>query len=131
VRTFKMVVAYDGAAFDGWQRQPGRRTVQGILEAHLSAVLDEPVKITGAGRTDAGCHARGQVASFTTGGRLPSGALLPVLNRRLPHDLRVRAVAEAPEGSTRGARRSRVATPTGCCARTMSCWRASPGIRGG
>ncbi len=102
-----MIVAYDGAAFDGWQRQPGRRTVQGVLEAELSAVLDEPVKVTGAGRTDAGCHARGQVASFTTGGRLPTAALLPVLNRRLPRDLRLRAAAEAPEGFD--ARRSAIA----------------------
>jgi tRNA pseudouridine38-40 synthase len=101
------MVAYDGAAFDGWQRQPGRRTVQGVMEAHLSAVMDEPVKLTGAGRTDAGCHARGQVASFTSGGRLPAAALAPVLNRRLPADLRVRAAAEAPAGFD--ARRSAVA----------------------
>jgi tRNA pseudouridine38-40 synthase len=98
VRTLKLIVAYDGAAFDGWQRQPGRRTVQGVMEAHLSAVMGEPVHVTAAGRTDAGCHARGQVASFSTGGRLPAAALPPVLNRRLPADLRVRAAAEAPLG---------------------------------
>jgi tRNA pseudouridine38-40 synthase len=107
VRTLKMIVAYDGAAFDGWQRQPGRRTVQGVLEAHLSAVLGEPVKVTGAGRTDAGCHARGQVASLTTTARLPAAALVPVLNRRLPGDLRLRAASEAPEGFD--ARRSAIA----------------------
>jgi tRNA pseudouridine38-40 synthase len=101
------MVAYDGAAFDGWQRQPGRRTVQGVMEAHLSEVLEEPVRLTGAGRTDAGCHARGQVASFTTRGRLPAAALPPVLNRRLPTDLRVRAAGEVPAGFD--ARRSAVA----------------------
>jgi tRNA pseudouridine38-40 synthase len=77
------------------------------MEGHLSEVMGEPVKVTGAGRTDAGCHARGQVASFTTAGRLPVAAIVPVLNRRLPVDLRVRAAAEAPAGFD--ARRSAVA----------------------
>jgi len=91
-------VAYDGAAFDGWQRQPGRRTVQGVLETHLSEILSEPVVLTGAGRTDAGCHARGQVATFTTAAALPVRALRPTLTRRLPADLAVRDAAEAPRG---------------------------------
>lgn len=95
MRTVKLVVAYDGAGFDGWQRQPGRRTVQEVLEVHLSEVLEESIQVAGAGRTDAGCHARGQVASFTTAGRLPATALTPVLNRRLPDDLRVRDASEA------------------------------------
>ena len=107
MRKVRLTVAYDGGAFDGWQRQPGRRTVQGVMEAHLSAVLDHPVSLIGAGRTDAGCHARGQVASFGTGARLPVAALPPVLNRRLPGDLRVRAAADVPEGFD--ARRSAVA----------------------
>jgi len=77
------------------------------MEAHLSEVLQQPVRLTGAGRTDAGCHARGQVASFTTDARLPAAALPPVLNRRLPVDLRVCAAAEAPAGFD--ARRSAVA----------------------
>jgi tRNA pseudouridine38-40 synthase len=106
VRTLKLIVAYDGAAFDGWQRQPGRRTVQGVMEEHLSEVMGEPIKLTGAGRTDAGCHARGQVASCTTAGGLPVVAIAPVMNRRLPADLRIRAAAEAPEGFD--ARRSAV-----------------------
>jgi tRNA pseudouridine38-40 synthase len=101
------VVAYDGAGFHGWQRQPGRRTVQGVLEEHLSAVMQEPVTLRGAGRTDAGCHARGQVASFTTRSRLPATALAPVLNRRLPADVRVRGADEAPAGFD--ARRSAIA----------------------
>ena len=107
MRTLKLIVAYDGTAFDGWQRQPGRRTVQGVMEDHLSEVLEEPVKLTGAGRTDAGCHARGQVASFTTGARLPIAAFAPVLNRRLPEDVRVREASDAPEGFD--ARRTAVA----------------------
>jgi len=111
VRTLKLVVAYDGAGFDGWQRQPGRRTVQGVLEDLVSEVMSEAIRLTGAGRTDAGCHARGQVASFTTEARLPVGALPHVLNRRLPGDVRVRSAAEAPAGfdARRSARARRYA----------------------
>jgi tRNA pseudouridine38-40 synthase len=107
VRVLKLTVSYDGTGFDGWQRQPGRRTVQGVMEEHLSAVLDEPVKLTGAGRTDAGCHARGQVASLSTEAALPVEALAPVLNRRLPEDVRVRAATEERPGFD--ARRSAIA----------------------
>jgi len=98
MRGLKLVLAYDGAGFDGWQRQPGRRTVQGVLEETLSTVLEEEVKVSGAGRTDAGCHARGQVASFITGAKLPAHALAPVLNPRLPGDLRVRSAVEVEPG---------------------------------
>ncbi len=103
----KLVVAYDGAGFDGWQRQPERRTVQGVLEEQLTTVLEEPIKLSGAGRTDAGCHARGQVASFSTAATLPTEALTPVLNRRLPEDVRVRAAGDAAPGFD--ARRSAIA----------------------
>jgi tRNA pseudouridine38-40 synthase len=102
-----LVVAYDGSGFHGWQSQPERRTVQGVLEDALARVLGEPVRVTGAGRTDAGCHARGQVASFVTGASLPAHALPPTLNRALPDDVRIRSAAEAPEGFD--ARRSAVA----------------------
>ncbi|MGH7731788.1 MAG: tRNA pseudouridine(38-40) synthase TruA [Candidatus Eiseniibacteriota bacterium] len=107
MRRLKLVVAYDGANFRGWQRQPARRTVQGVMEEHLSAVLKEPVRLTGAGRTDTGCHARGQVASLATTSRLPVAAMAPVLNRRLPSDVRVREVTEA--GPDFDARRSAIA----------------------
>ena len=102
-----MVLAYDGTSFHGWQRQPRRRTVQGVLEEQLSTVLGEAVTVAGAGRTDTGCHARGQVASFTTGSSLPAHALAPALNRRLPGDLKVRSAAEVDPGFH--ARRSAVA----------------------
>lgn len=98
MRGLKLVLAYDGAGFDGWQRQPGRRTVQGVLDDVLSMVLGEATRVSGAGRTDAGCHARGQVASFITGSKLPAHALAPVLNQRLPADLRVQSAAEVREG---------------------------------
>lgn len=98
MRTFRLMVAYDGAAFHGWQRQPQRRTVQGVLEEVLGTVLGETVRIGGAGRTDAGVHARGQVAAFSSPTRLPAAALPPLLNRRLPDDVRVRAAATAAPG---------------------------------
>jgi tRNA pseudouridine38-40 synthase len=107
VRILKLIVAYDGAGFAGWQRQPGRRTVQGVMEAHLSEVLEETIRLSAAGRTDAGCHARGQVASCVTAARLPARALAPVLNRRLPDDVRLREASDARPGFD--ARRSAVA----------------------
>ncbi len=98
-RTFRLTVAYDGTAFHGWQKQPGPRTVQGELEAALGRVLGgDSVPTAGAGRTDAGVHARGQVASFTHDTTLPAHALAPLLNRQLPADVRVTASAERPEG---------------------------------
>ena len=96
-------LSYDGGGFSGWARQPGQRTVQQVLEDALSQVLraDPPVQLTVAGRTDAGVHARGQVAHAD----LPLAAWLdaaPVIVRRLarllPPDVRVRRVGVAPDG---------------------------------
>src|SRR5436309_15734200 len=105
MRTIRLLLAYDGTEFHGWQAQPGRRTVQGVIEEALEAVLnDETARIAGAGRTDAGVHARGQVGSFRCASPLPARAFPPLLNRRLPRDVRVRAAAEA--GGTFHARHS-------------------------
>ncbi|NOT34040.1 MAG: tRNA pseudouridine(38-40) synthase TruA [Candidatus Eisenbacteria bacterium] len=95
MRTFRLDVAYDGTAFHGWQRQPGLRTVQGELERQLSEVLEEDVKTVGAGRTDTGVHAHGQVASFQSATRLPARALPHRLERGLGDDVRVTAASEA------------------------------------
>ena len=98
-RILKLVIEYDGTDFHGWQRQREQRTVQGVLQAALCEVLgEENVTVEGAGRTDAGVHARGQVASFACPSRLPASALPPLLNRRLPADTRVRSAAEVPPG---------------------------------
>jgi tRNA pseudouridine38-40 synthase len=102
--------AYDGTEFSGWAAQPGLRTVQGTLEEALATVVRVPqVRVTVAGRTDAGVHARGQVAHVdvdpdsvaAAAGRStdpPLEALARRLDGILPADLRVRRVSEAPEG---------------------------------
>jgi len=111
VRTLRLDVAYDGTSFHGWQIQPGLRTVQGVLEDALSEALQEPVRLTGAGRTDAGCHARGQVASFASATRLPAPSIAPMLKRLLPDDLQVLASREVDGGfdARRSARARRYA----------------------
>jgi tRNA pseudouridine38-40 synthase len=99
VRTIRLVVSYDGTDFHGWQVQPGQRTVQGVLEEAVQGVLnDETIRLHGAGRTDAGVHARGQVASLESATRIPVEGLRRALNTRLPDDVRVRAAADAPTG---------------------------------
>lgn len=63
LRNYKFIIAYDGTRFFGWERQPGRDTIQGKLESVLSRLQGSPVELTGAGRTDAGVHARAMVAN--------------------------------------------------------------------
>lgn len=92
----KMVVAYDGTDFFGFQRQPDRRTVQGVLEEAISRICGRPVRVVGAGRTDAGVHARGQVCHFDTSHPMPLDRWVPVLNRTLPRDVAVLSVEEVP-----------------------------------
>lgn len=84
---------YDGSNFCGLQYQPAVRTVAGELERVLSSLLQHPVKITAAGRTDAGVHASGQVVSFRTQAAFPFDRLSIALNSALPHDVSVREVA--------------------------------------
>jgi len=95
MRTFKLTIEYDGTDFSGWQVQPDRRTVQGELSRALEETTGERGKIVGAGRTDAGVHAVGQVASVRSGTTLEPAVLRRALNARLPFDIRVRSCAEA------------------------------------
>lgn len=95
--TVRLDIEYDGAGFRGWARQPGLRTVQGELEAALATVLREQVDLTVAGRTDAGVHARGQVASFRTASEPPAG-LARSLNGLAPGDVAVTAASPVPDG---------------------------------
>lgn len=97
-RTLKLTLAYDGTAFAGWQMQAGPRTVQGELEAALQPIDGTRVVVHAAGRTDAGVHAAGQVVSFALDSGIALDALQRALNVRLPDDVRVMDVAEAPAG---------------------------------
>ncbi len=91
-----MRVAYLGQGFAGWQRQNARRTVQGELERALLRLFGEPVTVIGAGRTDSGVHAAGQVAHFDPPRELPHHGLRAVLNTMLPGDVRVLGVWRVP-----------------------------------
>jgi tRNA pseudouridine38-40 synthase len=88
VSTVRLDIEYDGSGFSGWAKQPGLRTVQGELEVALATVLREPVKLVVAGRTDAGVHALGQVASFETDTAVPA-SLARSLNAIGPDDIAV------------------------------------------
>ena len=98
MRTLKLTVEYDGGGFSGWQVQPRVRTVQEVVERGLAALLGEEVRVTAAGRTDAGVHAAGQVISLRTGRDLPLRAFVLGLNAHLPEDVSIAAAEEAPDG---------------------------------
>jgi len=97
-RRFRARVEYDGTDFAGFQVNPGKRTVQGILEAALARLGDgEERRVDGAGRTDAGVHASGQVIAFTYAGRLSDANLGRALEALLPPDVAVRDVRRVPD----------------------------------
>ena len=95
---YKLTIQYDGSRYDGWQRQGNTdNTVQGRIEGVLSRLAGESVEIHGAGRTDAGVHAEGQVASVRLRGNRPAVEVMAYLNRYLPEDIAVVDVQEADE----------------------------------
>jgi tRNA pseudouridine38-40 synthase len=94
VRTVQLVLHYDGSAFAGWQRQPKERTVQGELERVLTRLTGAHVAALGAGRTDAGVHARGQAVGVRVPERWSAAALRRALNALLPQDIWVAAAHE-------------------------------------
>ncbi|HTD47311.1 MAG TPA: tRNA pseudouridine(38-40) synthase TruA [bacterium] len=103
MRTLRLVLEYDGTGYCGWQRQRGSAaagapSVQATIEAAVRAVTGEPVAVVGAGRTDAGVHALGQVAHLVTGSRIAAGRFPGALNAHLPADIRVLEAEEAPAG---------------------------------
>jgi tRNA pseudouridine38-40 synthase len=98
LRNLRLVVAYDGTDFHGWQRQGALPTVQACLEDAIARITGRAQKLYGSGRTDAGVHAAGQVASFATECLIPCGNLLKALNNLLPPVIRVRRIDEAPPG---------------------------------
>jgi tRNA pseudouridine38-40 synthase len=97
-RTLRLTIEYDGTDFAGWQRQDRQRTVQGCLEEAFLAMIGQAVVVRGAGRTDAGVHADGQVASIELASRIPNLGFLRGLNSNLPSDVAVIDVADMPAG---------------------------------
>jgi len=98
LRRIRIILAYDGTGFHGWQVQPGLATIQGTMEAVLTEIEGAPVTVVSSGRTDAGVHALAQVAAFSLSNPIPLPNLRKAMNRLLPRDIRVLDVAEAAEG---------------------------------
>jgi len=129
---YRLDIAYDGTDFSGWAAQPGRRTVAGVLTGALTVVLRLPVTLTVAGRTDAGVHATGQVASADLPVDLDTGWAVRRLARLLPADVRVTAVTPVPPefdarfAALRRHYRYRVATAPRRCGRSSHWSGAAP-----
>jgi len=94
MRRIRITLAYDGAAYHGWQVQPGLPTIQGTLETVLEQIEGRHVPVTGSGRTDAGVHALAQTAAFSITNPIPTDNLRKALNRLLPRDIRVLSVEQ-------------------------------------
>ncbi|MEW6001316.1 MAG: tRNA pseudouridine(38-40) synthase TruA [Nitrospirota bacterium] len=94
MRKIKLLLEYDGTAFEGWQIQKKGSTIQGILEDRIVKVTGEQSRVIGASRTDAGVHALGQVAAFRTGSRLDTETIRRALNALLPVDIRILETSE-------------------------------------
>lgn len=109
MRTIKLVVAYDGSCYHGFQKQKDYETIQSILEEKLAMLCGERIVIAGSGRTDAGVHALAQTVTFTTSGRIPCANMVRASRRLLPRDIVVLSAEEMP---------------TGFHARFSACWKA-------
>lgn len=93
----KLVVAYEGTNYCGWQIQPNGITIEQVLNATLSSLLGEEITVTGASRTDAGVHSLGNVAVFETHTKMPAEKISFALNQRLPEDIVVQESCQVPE----------------------------------
>ncbi len=98
MRTIRLTLAYDGSQFAGWQVQPDARTVQGELESAIERLTGERPRVLSAGRTDAGVHALGQMASFCIESTIPGEKWRPALQGLLPADVAVLQSEDAPDG---------------------------------
>ena len=98
MRNLRLDICYDGTRYRGWQRLPGKDdTIQGKLETALSRILGEPIEISGSGRTDAGVHARGQVANFHCESTMTAPEILENLRRYLPEDIGIYSCRDVSE----------------------------------
>lgn len=96
MKRVRMVVAYDGTNYCGWQVQPNGITIEEVLNQQLSNLLGEEIVVTGASRTDSGVHSLGNVAIFDTNTRMPADKIAFALNQRLPEDIVVQGSMEVP-----------------------------------
>lgn len=92
-----LTVAYDGTAYHGWQIQSNGITIESELNRCLTQLLQEPIQVIGASRTDAGVHALGNIAVFDTTSRMPADKISYALNQRLPEDIRIQNSCEVPQ----------------------------------
>ena len=97
-RLYKITIAYDGTEYCGWQLQPNAPSIQKVLQRAFEIFFKEKIYITGAGRTDAGVHAKGQVAHFCWDKELDFRRFLLSINGLLPKDIRIKQIKEAPLG---------------------------------
>lgn len=93
---YKIIISYDGTDYKGWQRQPKKKTIQGCIEKALFRITKKEISVIGAGRTDAGVHARAQVANFKAQVNLPEEDLSRAMNALLPEDIRIISLKKAP-----------------------------------
>lgn len=92
-----LTVAYDGTAYSGWQIQPGKKTIEGVLHRCICELTGEAVEVIGASRTDSGVHALGNIAVFDTNSPIPAEKFSYALNQRLPEDIRIREAREVDQ----------------------------------
>lgn len=97
MKRVKLVIAYDGTKYCGWQLQPGQPTIEAELNKALTELLGEEIMVIGASRTDSGVHALGNVAVFDTVSSIPAGKICYALNVRLPEDIRVQSSEEVAQ----------------------------------
>src|SRR5260370_6322108 len=107
MRNIKLTVSYDGTDFNGWQTQPGYRTVQETLEEAIAVLTGERIRVNASGRTDTGVHGGGQVVNFYSNSRQPAEVLVRAINGHLPPDLVAVEAADVPQAfdANRDARR--------------------------
>lgn len=89
-----LTVAFDGTNYSGWQIQPNKETIEGVLNRELSRLLNEEIKVIGASRTDSGVHAEGAVCVFDTESKIPGDKFSYAINQTLPEDIRIRSSKE-------------------------------------
>jgi tRNA pseudouridine38-40 synthase len=95
MQNYKLIISYDGTDYHGWQSQPKKRTIQGLLEKNLSKIAQKKITVIGAGRTDAGVHAQGQAANFKANISLGEEELLRAMNSLLPGDIKIISLEKA------------------------------------